>query len=201
MGDPTMTCWSPLRALIFLLAVAALSLLLAAPRAHADEEALVRVLAEQAAVHTGPGFGFRVVYTATRGEVLPAIGRSTQDHWFRVQLPDGTYGWLLGDEVLVLEVDTAETHRGPSLWKRMSDSVFSPSPLSDGHVGLTFSAGALGGDGLFLFRPAVVLAPPLTLEAFFGESVGNQVDVIYYGGGFNAFLWPASPVTPFVAAA
>jgi hypothetical protein len=183
-----------------LVIVIGLACLLIAP-ARADDEALVRVLAEQAAVHTGPGFGFRVVYTAARGEVLPAIGRSTTDHWFRVQLPDGTFGWLLGDQVLVLDVDTSEAHRGPSLWKRMSEAAFSPSPLLEGNVGLTFSAGALGGDGLFLFRPAVVLAPHLAVEGFFGESVGNQVDVIYYGGGFNAFLWPTSPVTPFVAAA
>ena len=194
-----MTCWSPLRALLFLVVLAVLTVLLAAPRARADDEALVRVLAEEAAVHTGPGFAFRVVYTAARGEVLPAVGRSTQDHWFRVQLPDGTFGWLLGAEVLVLEVDTSGAPHPPSLWKRTSDAIFSPSPLVDGRVGLTFSAGALGGDGLFLFRPAVVLAPPLTLEAFFGETVGNQVDVIYYGGGFNVFLWPTSPVTPFLA--
>jgi hypothetical protein len=59
----------------------------------------------------------------------------------------------------------------------------------------------LGGDGMFLFRPAAVLAPHLSFEAFVGESVGNQVDVIYAGGGFNAYLFPALPVTPFVAVA
>src|SRR5262249_9800602 len=69
----------------------------AAAPARADDEALVRVIAEQAQVHTGPGFGYRVVYLANRDEVLPAIGRATNDHWFRVRLPDGTYGWILGD--------------------------------------------------------------------------------------------------------
>jgi hypothetical protein len=59
----------------------------------------------------------------------------------------------------------------------------------------------LGGDGMFLFRPSVLLAPHLSLEAFVGETVGNQLDIIYTGGGFNAFLFPTSPVTPFVAAA
>ena len=59
----------------------------------------------------------------------------------------------------------------------------------------------LGGDGMFLFRPAVLLAPHVSLEAFVGETVGNQVDVIYTGGGFNAFLFPTSPVTPFVGGA
>jgi hypothetical protein len=170
-------------------------------RARADDAALVRVVSEQAAVHTGPGFGFRVVYVAPRGEVLPAIGRATHDHWFRVELPDGTYGWILGDELFPLDVDASEAHRGPSIWKRVGDFVFSPPPLEEGTFGLTFSAGLLGGDGMFLFRPAALLAPHLSFEAFVGETVGNQVDVIYAGGGFNAYLFPASAVTPFAAVA
>jgi hypothetical protein len=173
---------------------------MAAP-ARAGDDALVRVLADEANVHTGPGFSFRVIYIAPRGEVLPAIGRSTTDNWFRVQLPDGTYGWLLGDQVFPLDVDASEEHSGPSIWKRMGDSIFSPSPLLEKQFGLTFSAGLLGGDGMFLFRPSVVLEPHVSLEGFVGESVGNQLDVIYYGGGFNAFVWPQSPVTPFLAAA
>jgi hypothetical protein len=184
-------------------ALVAALLLSAAPRdARADDDdALVRVLADQANVHTGPGFSYRVIYVAARGEVLPAIGRSTQDNWFRVQLPDGTYGWLLGDQVFPLDVDTQEAHRGPSIWNRMGGAVFSPSPLLENRIGLTFSAGTLGGDSMFLFRPSVVLEPHVSLEGFVGESVGNQLDVLYFGGGFNAYLWPASPVTPFVAVA
>ena len=67
--------------------------------ARADDQALVRVIAEAASVRTGPGFGYRTVYRANQGEVLTVIGRATHDHWFRVELPDGTYGWILGDEV------------------------------------------------------------------------------------------------------
>lgn len=182
-------------------AIAALVLLTAAAPARADDEALVRVIAEQAQVHTGPGFAFRVVYVAARGEVLPAIGRATHDHWFRVQLPDGTYGWILGDQVFPLDVDTSEAARGPSIWKRMGDAVFSPPPLQAGMVNLTFSAGLLGGDGMFMFRPAFLLAPHVSFEAFVGETVGEQVDVIYTGGGFNAYMFPSSPVTPFAAVA
>jgi hypothetical protein len=178
-----------------------LVLVLAAVEARADDTALVRVVSEEAQVHTGPGFGFRVVYRAQLGEVLPAIGRASHDHWFRVELPDGTYGWILGDEVFPLDVDLAAAHRGPSVWKRMGNAVFSPSPLLEENLGLTFSAGVLGGDGMFLFRPAWLLAPHVSLEGMVGETVGNQVDVIYAGGGFNAYLFAASPVTPFVAAA
>ena len=47
----------------------------------------------------------------------------------------------------------------------------------------------------------MLLAPHVSLEAFVGETVGNQLDIIYTGGGFNAFLFPTSPVTPFVGAA
>jgi hypothetical protein len=178
----------------------AVVLTIAAPAAHADE-ALVRIVAEQAEVHTGPGFGYRVIYVAQRDEVLPAIGRATNDRWFRVQLPDGTYGWVLGDQVFPLDVDTSEAHRGPSIWKRMGDAMFSPSPLTEGAIGFTFSAGLLGGDGMFMFRPAVLLAPHVTLEGFVGEAVGDQLDVIFAGGGFNSNLFPSSPVTPFVAVA
>ena len=182
-------------------AAAFLLVVLVATAARAEDQALVRVVAEQAAVRTGPGFAYRVVHVANLGDVLTAVGRATNDHWFRVELPDGTYGWILGAEVFPLDVDTAAAHRGPSFWRRMSSALFSPSPLMVENVSFTFSAGILGGDGMFLFRPAVLLAPHVSLEAFVGETVGNQADVIYTGGGFNAYLFPASPVTPFVGGA
>ncbi|HVX96536.1 MAG TPA: SH3 domain-containing protein [Polyangia bacterium] len=184
-----------------LVALAVVTTLAASAPARAEDEALVRVVAEEAGVHTGPGFGYRVVYVARRDEVLPALGRASNDKWFRVQLPDGTYGWILGDEVFPLDVDTSEAHRGPSIWKRMGEAAFSPSPLDEGALGLTFSAGVLGGDGMFMFRPGVVLAPQLTLEAFVGETIGDQADVTYAGGGFNSNLFPSSPVTPFAGVA
>ena len=180
---------------------AVLAVLLAASTARADDQALVRVIAEAASVRTGPGFAYRTVYRANQGEVLTVIGRATHDHWFRVELPDGTYGWVLGDEVFPLDVDTAAAHAGPSIWKRMGHAMFSPSPFTSENVTFTFSAGVLGGDGMFLFRPAVLLAPHVSLEATIGETVGNQADVIYAGGGFNAYLFPTSPVTPFVGGA
>ena len=83
----------------------------------------------------------------------------------------------------------------------MGHAIFSPSPLMIENVAFTFSAGVLGGDGMFLFRPAWLLAPHVSLEATVGETVGNQLDVTYVGGGFNAFLIPSSPVTPFVGGA
>jgi hypothetical protein len=189
-------------AIATLAGILAAATLTACPRvAHAEDEALARVLAEQANVHTGPGFSYRVIYVASRDEVLPVVERATRAHWFRVRLPDGTSGWILGDQVFPMDLNTTEAHRGPSLWKRIADSVFSPSPLLDGRFGLSFSAGFLGGDSAFIFRPALLFEPHLSLEAFLGETVGNQVDVIYYGGGPNIFIFPRSPVTPFLGAA
>lgn len=182
-------------------ALAAAFVLVPSTPARADDEALVRVLAEQASVHTGPGFAFRVVYVANRGEVFPVVERATRAHWFRVRLPDGTGGWILGDEVFPLDLEASDTHRGPSLWHRIGEAVFSPSPLLQGHIGLSFSAGVIGHDSAFLFRPAIVFEPHFSLEAFLGETVGNQIDVIYYGAGPNVFVFPTSPVTPFLGAA
>src|SRR6185312_2116785 len=183
------------------LGLAALAVLLSSTPARADDTALVRVIAEEAQVHTGPGFGFRVVYTAKMNEVLPAIGRASHDHWFRVELPDGTYGWILGDEVFPLDVDTSAAHEGPSVWRRMENTLFSPPPLPEETVGFAFSGGILGGDGMFMFRQSWLLAPHVSLEAMVGETVGEQVRVVYAGGGFNAFLFASSPVTPFVGVA
>jgi len=174
-------------------------LLLALPAPARAQEAVFRVIADRADVHTGPGFGYRVIHVAARGDVLEAIERATRDDWLRVQLADGTYGWVLGDEVQPMEVDASAADYKPSIWRRMADAVFSPPPLLDGHVGLTFSAGVLGGDGLVLFRPAVLLEPHVALEGFFGETVGDQIDVLYYGGGANVYLAPSSPVTPFLS--
>lgn len=179
---------------------ALLLLLLAAamvPRSSlADESLALRVLSEAAEVRTGPSFTYRAVYLAARGEMLEAVDRAPGGYWFRVVLPDGTFGWILGDEVLPVAVDP--TAPGPpSISARMVRAVFSPPPLARADVGLSFSVGLLGNEGLVLFRPLVLLAPHLALEAFVGETVGAHVDVIYYGAQANLYLWPASPVTPF----
>jgi hypothetical protein len=180
-----------------LVAVAVIATLATARPARA-QGVVVRVLSEAAEVRTGPSFAYRTVYVASRGETLEAIDRATKDFWFKVVLPDGTYGWIMGDEVLPIVVDPTAP-KPPSFGDRFVEAVFSPAPLARGDVGLTFSAGLLGREGLVLFRPSVLLAPHLGIEGFFGETVGEQADVVYYGLGASLFVWPASPVTPFFA--
>jgi hypothetical protein len=178
------------------LVLVALAAMVGPHTARAETTLVVRVLSESAEVRTGPGFAYRAIYVAREGETLPAVDRAPSDYWFRVALPDGTSGWILGDEVLPLAVD-AVAPGPPTLGERFVRAVFSPPPLATAEVGLAFSAGLLGGEGMVLFRPSLLLAPHLGLEAFVGETVGEQVDVIYYGLGANLYLWPRSPVTLF----
>lgn len=186
----------PCAPVLLLLAAFWVSLLVAGPAAHAQDSVVVLVISEGAEVRTGPGFAYRAIYSAERGETLTAIDRAPGGYWFRVVLPDGTYGWILGDLVLPQAVNP-NPPGPPTLLERMGRAIFSPPPLGSTDVGLSFSAGLLGGEGLALFRPMVLLAPHLGLEAFVGETVGQQADVVYYGGAGNLFLWPTSPVTPF----
>ena len=157
---------------------------------------VVRVIAELAEVKTGPGFSYRTVYVAPRGETLIAVERANREYWFRVKLPDGTFGWVLGDQVLALNVDPSAT-APPGFFSRVASAIFSPPALLVGDVGMSFSAGVIGGEGMVMFRPAMLLAPHLALEGFVGETVGEQLDVLYYGLSANLFVWPTSPVTPF----
>ncbi len=174
-----------------------LAALCCARGARAEEPSgVVRVISEGAEVRTGPGFSFRAVYAASRGETLEVVARAPRDFWFQVKLPDGTFGFILGDQVLPLDVDPTAPPP-PSIWARMADAVFSPPPLSNGNIGLSFSAGVLGREGLVLLRPALLLAPHLAIEGYVGETVGEQADVFYYGVGANLYVWPRSPVTPF----
>ena len=178
-------------------AVMAVAVMAVAAPARA-EEVVLRVLSEAADVRTGPGFAYRAVYVAQRGETLTAVDRSPGDYWFRVVLPDGTYGWIVGDEVLPLVVDPTAPEP-PSLGARFVRAVFSPAPLAQADVGLSFCAGLLGGEGMVLFRPSVLLAPHLALEALVGETVGEQADVFHYGATANLYLWPTAPTTLFFA--
>lgn len=166
--------------------------------APAGQFGVVRVIAEQAEVRTGPGFGYRAVYAAARGETLRAVARATREHWFQVELPDGTFGWILGDQVIPIAVDPSAPEP-PGFFGRLAGAIFAPAPLSTGSVGLSFSAGILGGEGLVMFRPAILLAPALAIEGYVGETVGEQLDVLHFGGGANLYLWPSAPVTPFFA--
>ena len=71
----------------------------AAPRAHAQDEVEVyaRVVVDRAEVRAGPSATYRRIYAARRDEVFPVRGRASSGYWFRIELPDGTSGFIRGD--------------------------------------------------------------------------------------------------------
>ncbi len=171
---------------------------LAAPRAaHAGSDPQLRVIVPRAPVRSGPGFSYRELYRAEHGEVFAVIDRNAS-YWFRVVLPDGRFGWIYGEEVLPFEVDL-EGSKASRAWAAIKRTLFAPSPIPSSHVGLTFSGGALGGDGMFMFRPAVTLDAHFALEGHIGEAVGSDGSLLLYGLDADILLWPLGPVVPFVS--
>jgi hypothetical protein len=157
----------------------------------------LRVIVPRAAVRTGPAFSYRELYRAERGEVMPVVDRNGS-YWFRVTLPDGRFGWIYGEQVLPFEIDL-EGPGASKAWARFKDAVFAPSPIPSAAIGLTFSGGALGGDGMFMFRPAVTLHAHFALEGHIGEAVGSDGSLLVYGIDGDILIWPIGPFVPFVA--
>ncbi len=173
-----------------------LVLLLACAPAQAAVEAYLRIIVPRAAVRTGPGGSYRELYFAQRGEVMRVVDRN-DGYWFHVVLPDGRLGWIYGEQTTPYEVEITESKASRG-WKKFKEALFSPSPLPNAHAGLAFSGGVLGGDGCFMFRPAVTLDAHFALEAHVGEAIGSDGALLLYGLGANILLWPAGPLVPFV---
>jgi hypothetical protein len=163
----------------------------------AQSSAQLKVIVPRAAVRTGPAFSYREIYRAERGEVMPVIDRNS-NYWFRVITPDGRYGWIYGEQVLPFTIDL-EGKNAPSGWVRFKEAVFAPSPIPSSIVSFTFSGGALAGDGMFIFRPAVTLDAHFALEAHIGEAIGSDGSLLIYGLDGNVIIWPLGPLVPFLA--
>jgi len=173
--------------------------LLASGTAHAD--AYLRVIAQRAPVHTGPGAAYREIYTAERGEVFTVLERGTKGYWFRVELEDGTTGWIFGELVFPFEVVGDEQ---PGVFVRMGRAIrraiLGPSPVAWADVELSFSAGALDKEGMFLFRPAWIAERHVAVEGFLGLSPRATLDTFMGGLGVTLRMAPGAAVGPFVNA-
>ena len=178
----------------------ALGLALAGSPDRAEAEAYLRVITQKASVHTGPGPSYREVYVAERDQVFAVLARGTRDYWFKVELEDGTSGWILGDLVHPFEVGPPES---PGVFTRMGRAVKrtflgpSPSPYAD--VGLSFSAGILDREGVFLLRPSWLIDPYWALEGFGGLSPRSEKDIFLSGLGFVLRLAPGAVIGPYAS--
>ena len=189
------------RSLSAIAALLAAAVVMSCPAPAEAGEAHLRVIAHSAPVRTGPGAEYRELYAAERGEVFPVLRRSTRDFWLQIELEDGTTGWIFGDLVFPFEV--VEDYR-PGRLSRMgaaiSRALFAPPPAPDARVELSVSGGALGGEGMFLFRPAVLLDPYFAIEGFAGASPRAQDDLWLAGVGTTLRLAPGAPFGPYLHA-
>lgn len=166
----------------------------------ASAEPFVRVLSGTAIVRTGPGADFREVHTARRGEVLSVAERGTRGYWFRVELEDGSSGWIFGEQVAPFEVEDDNPGFFTRAWRGFRGALLGPSPVPYADVELAFSAGVLGQDGLFLFRPAWLIDPYFAIEGFFGQSPAAQEQVLLGGVGWTLRLVPGATIGPYIHA-
>jgi hypothetical protein len=175
-----------------------LATLLAAGRADAD--AYLRVIAQHTEVRSGPGNGYREVAYAERNQVFQVLERGTRDYWFKIELEDGTTGWILGDVVYPFEVGEEEP---PGFFTRMGraikGAILGPSPVASAHVGLSASAGVLSGEGVYLLRPSWLIDPYWGLEGFAGLSPRAEKDVYLGGFAFVLRMAPGAVIGPYAS--
>lgn len=167
----------------------------------ASAEAYLRVIAQEAPVYSGPNASYRTIYDARRDEVFEVVERGTRGYWFRIVLEDGTTGWIFGELVFPFEVGPDEA---PGFFSRLGHSIrkaiLGPSPQPYADVQISFSAGMLDREGLFLLRPAVLIDSRWGVEMFAGLSPRAQKDIFLGGLGWTLRLAPGSALGPFVAA-
>ena len=189
------------RAPLIALGLAAALAATAATARDAAAEAYLRVISQRAPVHTGPGAAYREIYVAERGEVLQVLGRGGAGFWFRVELEDGTSGWVFGELVFPFEV---EEEAEPGLFRRMGRAIrraiLGPSPVPYSDVEISFSAGLLDQEGAFLLRPAWLLDQYFALEGFAGLSPRQDDDLFLAGLGWTLRLMPGAALGPFLNA-
>jgi hypothetical protein len=185
---------------LVLVATLGLTAALALVPAQAGAEAYLRVIAQRAPVHSGPSASYREVYYAERGQVFQVLERGTRDYWFRIELDDGTSGWIVGDMVFPFEVGPpGEEGVFVRMGQAIKGAILGPSPVGYASVGLSFSAGLLDGEGMFLLRPSWLIDPYWALEGFAGLSPRAEKDIFLGGLGFVLRLVPGAVIGPYAS--
>lgn len=173
-------------------------LVLVAITGTASADAYLRVISQKAPVHTGPGPSYREVYIAERGQVFSVLERGTRDFWFKIELEDGTSGWILGDMVFPFDViEDPDIGIFRRMGRAIKGAILGPSPSPYADVGLSFSAGVLDLEGIFILRPSWLIDPYWALEGFAGLSPRADTDVFLAGVGFVLRLAPGAVIGPY----
>lgn len=152
-----------------------------------------RVIVDRTEIRSGPGGGFQRVRSAERGEVFRVASRASTGYWFRVELHDGTFGWIHGDTVYNHQVSQEAAGGG-----RFAPDVFAPAALPSASGELAVQFGILGFfNGFMAVRPALNVSPEVELELNLAGSVGEGGRILIGSGGPMINIWPESPVVPF----
>lgn len=156
----------------------------------------LRVLSQRATVRTGPSLGYREVYVARRGQTFEVLERARTGYWFLVMLDDGTTGWIPGADVIA--VDTPAERGGvlARMGRALRRTLMAPPRVTGASGALSFAAGALDGEGMFVLRPAIILEPHVALEGTLGMSPRAQSDAFLGGVGLTLRLAPDAIVGP-----
>jgi hypothetical protein len=166
----------------------------------ARADAYLRVIAQRASVYSGPGTGYRELAVVNRNQVFQVLERGTRDFWFKIELDDGTPGWIVGDMVFPFEVgDEEEPGAFTRMGRAIKRAILGPSPVPYATVGLAASAGILDGEGVFMLRPSWLIDPYWALEGFVGLSPRSEKDVYLGGLAFVLRLAPGSVITPYAS--
>ena len=182
-------------------AALALGLSLAAPwsqRARAAESdgdgdvVLARVMVDSTSVYSGPGSGYRRLYTARRGDAFRVRARASRGFWLRIELADGRQGFVLGQAVTTYVVSEED---GPD--ERPLPWLLSPSGLPLAHGELALIGGALGTGGLFGARVSYLLEPAFGMEVSGGVAVASSGRLVLATIGPIVNFFPSSPLGLF----
>ncbi len=165
----------------------------------AGAEAYLRVIAQKAPVHSGPAGSYRTVFIAERGQVFQVLERGTKDFWFKVELEDGTSGWILGDVVFPFDVGPTEDGVFTRMGRAIKRAILGPSPVAYADVGLSFSAGLFDREGVFMLRPSWLIDPYWALEGFAGLSPRSEKDIFLGGLAWVLRMSPGAVVGPYVS--
>jgi hypothetical protein len=185
----------PLAALVALVLVVALG-----PVGRAEADVYLRVIAQKAPVHSGPAGSYREVFIAERGQVFQVLERGTRDFWFKVELEDGTSGWIVGDMVYPFEVGApGDAGVFTRMGRAIRAAILGPSPVAYANAGLSFSAGVLDNEGVYLLRPSWLIDPYWAVEGFAGLSPRSDKDVFLGGLGFALRLVPGAVIGPYAS--
>jgi hypothetical protein len=136
------------------------------------------------------------VYAARRDQVFPLRGRDPRGYWFRIELPDGTQGYIQGEAVYNIEVGEEEATGG-----RFLPEILAPPVLPSAHGEVALLGGAMGRGGVVALRPTWLIAPSFGLELTGGAAVaqGGRLLIAMLGPIVNFF--PRSPLVPFATVA